>query len=537
MDGLPVGPWFPRDVGFKGTGVDFLGLRAVNMRLIDACLPGISNVTYSIRPYSVATWMWWKARELLNDGDAEGRMSAELRAFAERVETLFAWGHRVRGYPGAPGSRSGPPQGGAVSLTFASWKRSAANTSIMAAVRYGPSVKNTNGLGFLQAWKAGTFAVTEAGNALAAALDAELKPLGAYHRLLNGLKPVRGREADALELVDAWRVEEASEGEVAAFRAAFHAPAEIAGTERRGRRSGTLELVLHVLHCSPAPMAIDELRRALADRRLPDGSLFDVPEELAMVRERWLVMQVRQLQRLTLEALLTWSEEMMLRRGRRSLETMRTSLREAITSSTAAPPEAPWRDVLKAALAAHDGGEAAPETALFEVWDRLAAALAGGDGDGIIGAALAACACVQSAVDGLLERAAERDGRRLDERIGEGAAAEDEIRAACQLGEAERLSLAHFRDWVAERMDAPAATAAIELLETHVLSRHLAVGVGRFDGERQRLRFTLEEEGLAPLIGAPLVPSVTEDRLAALLSLMVECGYLRRHRDNRLSEV
>lgn len=521
MDGLPNGPWFAPDVEFPETGVDFLGLRAVNMRLIDACLPGISNVTHNVRCYSVASWMWWKARELMRAEDVDEARAAELRAFAERVETLFAWGHGVRGYTGAPGSRSSPPSAGVVALDFRSWGRSAANTSIMAAVRYGPSVKTTGGLGFLEPRKAGTFAVTEAGEALAVALDAELRPLAAYGAVLDRLAPVAGREADARALADAWRVGQATAGEVVAFREALRPPCGVGG--RGARRTATIDLVRHTLARAPAPLDADALRRALATGRLSDGSTLALPSELAIVRERWLALQARQLQRLALEALLSWSEERMLRDRLRRLEDLRASLLASAAATSGVAAEAPFGVLLDAALLAFGEAGAPPEADLFAVWGTLAAALGARDGERMVGAALAALRCVQRVVAGLLERADAR--RRAD---GAGAAAEDEIVAACRLGGADRLSLSSLCAWLAARADAPAAAAAVDLVETHVLSRHMAVGVGRFDGERQRLRFTLEEEGLEPLIDAPLVPSVTEDRLEAALSLMAECGLVVR---------
>lgn len=522
MDGLPNGPWFAPDVEFPETGVDFLGLRAVNMRLIDACLPGISNVTYNVRCYSVASWMWWKARELMRAEDVDEARAAELRSFAERVETLFAWGHGARGYTGAPGSRSSPPSAGAVPLDFRSWGRSAANTSIMAAVRYGPSVKTTGGLGFLEPRKAGTFAVTEAGEALAVALDAELRPLAAYGAVLDRLAPVAGRAEDASALADAWRVWEATAGEVAVFREALRPPSGVGG--RGARRTATIDLVRHTLASAPAPLDADTLRRALATGRLTDGTALAFPSELAIVRERWLALQARQLQRLALEALLSWSEERMLRDRIRRLEDLRASLLASAEATSGVAAEAPLGTLLDGALLAFGEAGAPRETNLFAVWSKLAAALGDRDAERIVGTALAALSCVQRVVAGLLERA---NARQRADSAG-AAAAEDEIVAACRLGGADRLSLSSLRAWLAARADAPAARSLVELVETHVLSRHLAVGVGRFDGERQRLRFTLEEEGLEPLIDAPLVPSVTEDRLEAALSLMVECGLVER---------
>ena len=56
-----------------------------------------------------------------------------------------------------------------------------------------------------------------------------------------------------------------------------------------------------------------------------------------------------------------------------------------------------------------------------------------------------------------------------------------------------------------------------------VLSQHFAVATNRFDGGTQRLRITIEEEGLDALISEPWEPYIASDRLETLLSLMGEC--------------
>lgn len=519
MGSLPTGPWFPREVTFEGTGVDFLGLRAVNMRLIDDCLPGISNVTYNIRCYSVASWGWWKARALLKGG--ERRDSEDLVAFSDRVETLFAWGHRAYGYTGAPGSGSGPPAGRVVPLDFKSWGRVRRNTSIMAAVRYGPSVKKPNGLGFLESREGGTFAVLPPGKEIAEALDAKLRPLKAYG-LLDSLAPVKGRVDDAVELVTAWRVGEVSKREAAAFRSAFHVPGADPKS-REGRRTASIDLILHALAQADGPMDVEDIRRSLVSGRLPDGSRLDVPAGLAVVRERWLIMQVRQLQRLALEALLSWAESQMLRHDTRRIPDLRASLSEQMWIATGAPAGSSWGEVVADAVEAFANGEKHPEVALFLVWDQLLEALGADDGEGIIGSAIAAFGCVRSIAEVFVRRGLERAAA-----VGAEKVDEDPVLASCDFGGIERLSLTVFNEWLAARDDDPAELAVVDLLETHVLSRHLSIGVGRFDGVKQRLRFTLEEEGLGPLVHRPLDPSVTADRLDALLSLMSECGLVVR---------
>jgi len=66
------------------------------------------------------------------------------------------------------------------------------------------------------------------------------------------------------------------------------------------------------------------------------------------------------------------------------------------------------------------------------------------------------------------------------------------------------------------------------VIEELVLSQHLAVATGRYDGGVVRLRVTIEEEGLRALVAKPWKPAPAADKLASGLSLMAECGLVER---------
>jgi hypothetical protein len=65
-----------------------------------------------------------------------------------------------------------------------------------------------------------------------------------------------------------------------------------------------------------------------------------------------------------------------------------------------------------------------------------------------------------------------------------------------------------------------------------IISQHFATAVNRFDGQNQRLRLAVEETGIEPLVDEPWSPTITEDRLATLLSLAQEAGVLNRKGSN-----
>ena len=184
VEEMPNGPNLLAEFDPGRGGVDFLGLRQVNLDLMGECLPGINNVTYYIRPYSVLSWIYWKFYESMK-ADAKDKPTAkELTRFKEKVESLFLWGHQLNNVTGVPGLRSKPKvERGKADLTFKAWRRSADNTSLQAAVQYGPSVKDRGGLGFIHPVEGPFFQVTKEGAELAEALDSSLQKRRAYSML------------------------------------------------------------------------------------------------------------------------------------------------------------------------------------------------------------------------------------------------------------------------------------------------------------------------------------------------------------------
>jgi hypothetical protein len=71
----------------------------------------------------------------------------------------------------------------------------------------------------------------------------------------------------------------------------------------------------------------------------------------------------------------------------------------------------------------------------------------------------------------------------------------------------------------------------LTVIENFLLSQHFGVAATRYTAGKQRLRLTIEERGLTPMIdGLKEVwePQVTPDRLEAALKLMADCGLVDR---------
>jgi hypothetical protein len=237
------GPHFvPAYRPVKG-GVDFLGMRQVNLDMMQGCLPVINNVTWYLRPFSMVSWMYWKFHLLAAEAGIQQPSKKQLTTWTEKAETLFTWGHKLNSVPNIPGSSFDPPGNRSVPLDFGSWHRTAANTSLMAAIQYGPSSKTLGGLGFLEPQYGPFFRSVNEGVVLAEALD-ELIKNADPSRLLKDLKPREGTANQARQLYAAWSAATPSKRERSAFRRALYDPDAVGRPDALGRRSATVSMIL-----------------------------------------------------------------------------------------------------------------------------------------------------------------------------------------------------------------------------------------------------------------------------------------------------
>ncbi|MFS8112042.1 hypothetical protein QD460_10005 [Rhizobium jaguaris] len=128
------------------SGVDPVGLRQLNLDLMDDALPGINNVTQHVRPYTFMAWAVWKATQIAAaDGIDDGQVIADL---VDRYEALYAWSHLIAGKPfrgaaslkRAIGARAA---GEPFLFSGSAWDEYRKNgTSFMAPTEYGPSIKS-----------------------------------------------------------------------------------------------------------------------------------------------------------------------------------------------------------------------------------------------------------------------------------------------------------------------------------------------------------------------------------------------------------
>jgi hypothetical protein len=514
---LPSGPYLlPRFNPGQG-GVDFLGLRQVNLDLMAEYIPGINNVTRRIRPYSVMCWIYWKFYCLMKEKGVDSPNEADMIRFKEKVESLFLWGHQLEDLRGIPGFLAEPKEfnAGKANLSFKSWGRNAQNTSLQAAVQYGPSLSDRGGLGFLHKVEKHFYQVTKQGEALAKALDERLRKRDSYESLIN-IRSMHASETEAKDLFVAWKSDSAGADEREIFSDTFFDESAAEKADALGSRSAMICLIQEILKKSRRTLSLEEIRKCMAYGRLPSGRSLDFSSERKKIANKWLLLQVRQAQRLAIESLMAWVEYRLIKHGERDARKLASAAVSNLRNNAAGlfekdkPAEilSGWVGRLKTFEDYVDATFKDEQLFCMFKLGRELEGLVKEDPDEICQAAfklLLLC-------------------RRFRDWFGDDA----EIRKELPRGGAGRISLEYWAKSWDKNCNYPLIDLVALVLNNMVLSQHFAVATNRFDGGTQRLRITIEEEGLEALVGKPWRPYIAADRLGTLLSLMADSELIKR---------
>jgi hypothetical protein len=516
---LPKGPFFIAPLKIENSGVDFLGLRQVNLDMMDHCIPGINNFTRYVRCYSINAWIYWKFYYILEKKEIEQPLPEQLIKFKEKVETLFTWGHQGLDIQGLPGITISPPTtDGLVDLSFASWKRIADSTSLMAAPNYGPSSKDTSGLGFISPVSGIFYKAIGNGIKLAKALDSSLSTLIEYD-LLTSFEIFRSEKSTAIKLLQAWDVRTPSKDEQKAFLSSFFDEKSIGTNSRIGRRSSTLGLILHLLKSASEPLSESEIRMAMTYGILPGQKQLDLDICFQTIHLLWLILQVRQGQRLAMECIFSWTEQRIMFFREQTTAQIVKSANLSILKS---------REILSA-------GDTSNQimTKLFTGINDVSELIKTAGRNPMF--------CIFNLMQQLTdELIIKKDEKKNAEKLIPYALRmlflcakyvdvlkEDEaLRGFLNHGGVNRISLRYWYDILQKWGDRPIEDFFRFIIENLILSQHFGVAVSRFDGQRQRLRIAIEEEGLVPLVPHPLKPFVGDDRLKMTLLLATDCGLI-----------
>jgi hypothetical protein len=521
MSAYPTEPFFVGEFKLKSGGLDFLGMRQATLDLRDECLPGFSNSTEYLRPFSLMCWTYWKIHGLAEAAGLDEITSEQARSFREKVEILFTWGHQLHKIAGLPGITAKAPNpvpgagGDGLPLTFDKWKRIPSSTGLMAAVNYGPALKPTSGFGFLTPVAVDLFKPMVAGLELAQALD-ECMPAKGMPAALKTLDPKTGTKKEALNVFNSWSIGTPSSREQVAFRAILYsasAAADSTSTSFLSLRSATFDLILSILKKSAKSLNVEQVRELmfLGQSALPSLKL--TPHAKA-ARQRWILLQVRQAQRLAMESILSWIERRILYDGDKYTSELAIAA-EGLCSASKRFRNRDWMRYAKNHVGRQLAGveDAVQFAASIEEMSILKSMNALGQ-------------CIRDESNDILPSALALLGLCREYTVV--LQKDPALQGGLRQGGSEGLSLTLWNDICIRSAHLNNREFLLMVIEELVLSRHFAVATRRYDGRVIRLRITIGENGLIALVPWVWRPAPARDKLASGLSLMADCGLIAR---------
>lgn len=509
------GPFFVNPHPSESEGVDYLGLRAINLSMMDMMLPGINNVVDMIRPFTLMAWVAWR----FEDGTVGWPTVStdDFKRFQQKVETVFAFSHvNENDADGLPGKQQKVPAGDVVRFQFADFDRAG---SILDAALYGPAIKSLSGLGFLASPDDKFLKATAAGKKLALALDGLLRQhLSAeQYSFISSLTEVEASRALIdKSFYDAWSISSPTQDEKLAFAERLYQESAIIAGKPTGRRSAVLLYAIETLRHLGRPVTAAQLRAEMT-RVLP-AALLGRPEEvmLRQLQRHWQLLQVRQAQRLALETLFGWVERCLLQVRASNVDALVERAMEALGVKAGTPADEDNLREKMATLRALEGGldelftlaASNPQYDVFGMCDAL---------ETLVRKPLPSKEMLTSAVDLLL----------LCVRFAEAFRQDEVTKAEVSAGAAFRLPLGAWADFIVSHEGQPVSAVLYKVFARFIISQHLGVAASRSSDEKSRMRMSIEDRGLTSLLPnakKALKPGRTPDRLPSALALMAECG-------------
>jgi hypothetical protein len=471
-------------------GVDPLGLRQINFDLMDEVFPGLNNVARHIRPFVLVAWAWRRANQLAKNQGARTIQIDHLRDFVDRIDVIYVWSQFLTN-PSSdlPGRQVLANLVVAKEWTFggATWRQRRTtrrySTALTAPINYGPALKM---LGWVQTHPDHSDILIPTA-AAAPALDAFEARIAdrLNHPAFSKFGSVTVTAAEARGWSKAWALDEVTKAEAGAMNEMlFRSGAPVC------RQLGGELMLAAATHASST--GVDVLRRIMAG----PPSRFKPATHLLNTREAWRIVQVRQLFRLSLEALFYWTVAN-LEDKPKTTDTLVDLFLEQLPSDRRNTNARKW-------LAAALPSAAGPTELMNEIEEALS---------------------VPSSPD-------------LPQTIIRGIAfcLTESPKQKNQFERRDRLPLSRARREAIAREKGSTKDFVRHVFESWVLAQHVywSVGRGLADARAQgktllRLKVVVEEGGwaLAPGVSLGSRPFPTPDRLQTIISLAAECGLLR----------
>jgi hypothetical protein len=472
----------------KFGGVDPLGLRQINFDLMDQVLPGLNNVARHIRPFVLVTWAWRRARRLAEALGIDEVPIDDLRDYVDRIEVIYAWSQFLRNSDAdLPGRQVLAPLLQSDQWFFGgdNWRKRrdvrSYSTAFTAPINYGPGLKT---LGWVVPHQkhADVLIPTPASGPALDALEAQITDR-LDHAAFSQFGEVTVTAKEAMGWSEGWaldRVTDAEKRVMAELLLGSQAPLP--------RKMGGALMLAAAAHAGTADVA--SVRRTMAG----PPSNFVPAADLDGAFGAWRRIQVRQLFRLTLEALFYWTV-LQIEGAPRSTE----ALVGAFLDQADRPERGTAREWLDAPEVVGSGPTALMDRIGQALDDPSQLSLASTIADGL-------SFCIAEAPE---------HGQPFER--------------------ADRLPLYRARREAAAWGKAPTKSFVQHVLESWVLAQHVywSVGRGLADARARgktilRLKVVLEEGGwtLAPGASQGSAPAPTPDRLQTALNLATECGLL-----------
>ncbi len=526
MSKLPDRPFLTQSFSPRGGGIDFLGLRAVNLRMLQEFLiPGINNATADFGTYCLATWIPWKFRQLAKT--KEKFTYSQYREFREAIEIAIAFSQRpgsaADGKFGTPRTRIGVQQDVDFSkpLKFKNVNRTDA-TSLFAAPLYGPSLR------YLQL--VGGDAVADDGTSTKIPISVEdglvtllihevetsLKSSIAYDLIDQLHNPVLTSELlDDLGLhglhPSCYRK---SCPEV---KQAFLSKFLVSNTkgDPADYRRLTVKLICKTIQqhdfTSPA-----QLRACWYSGLTPGGTALVLDDaDLKRHRMLWALFQSRQIQRTILEVFLRCFE-LALAAGAASVPEAVSFWKHRVSGAIVLDGSMSLEQFIRSDVSTVSTASSLDD--ISEIWHYA-----------VHEQHLCYDDIQEGAVNDEFERVFRMMGRwciRTRKWLGDQEGGE-----FLAMGDRSRMSALWFSNWIWDRLSQPLPSLAEDIFSELVFSQHIKVALSRFDGQVQRLRFTFGDAGIIPTTATAgklgQSPVRMADRLPAFLGLLSDLDVIK----------
>jgi len=473
-------------------GVDPLGLRQINFDLMDQVFPGLNNVARHIRPFVLVAWAWRRANQLAKAQATVEIPVDHLQDFVDRVEVIYVWSQFLRNREAdLPGRQVLGNLVQSERWTFGgpAWRQRREirrySTALTAPINYGPALKM---LGWVKPHPKHSEILipTAAATPALDAFEAKIAHL-LGHPAFNKFGSVSVTTKEARAWSGAWALDNVTKAEAKAMtEMAFGAGAPLS------RQMGGELMLTAAKHAST--IQVDRLRSTMAGT----PSRFTPPARLLSIWEAWRRIQVRQLFRLTLEALFYWTLVDLEGKPKGTDALVDEFLRQV----SSLPKRGSARKWLVAALPTRTG-----PTELMKKIEEALNVPSCPDLAARITGALAFC----------LAEAPQQESHFDFERP-------------------DRLPLFRARREARAREEGSIKDFVRHVFESWVLAQHVywSVGRGLADARAQgktllRLRVILDEGGwtLAPGASHGSAPVPTPDRLQTMINLAQECGLFK----------